>query len=90
MGASASVAAMPTAVDAASKSGGAGGGADLFESYRAAMQAAGQDTSSLSRAKLESVLAKQEAALKKQLGCAKVSFKVVVQDGKVKLKAAAG
>jgi hypothetical protein len=80
---------VPTAVDADSKSG-SGGSADLFESYRAAMQAAGQDTSSLSRAKLESVLAKQEAALKKQLGCAKVSFKVVVQDGKVKLKAAAG
>lgn len=66
------------------------GGSDLFESYRAAMKAAGQDTSSLSRAKLEAAIAKQEAAVKKQLGCAKVAFKVVVQDGKVKLKAAAG
>lgn len=63
---------------------------DLFESYRAAMQAAGQDTSGLSRAKLAAALAKQEAELKKKLGCEKVSFKVVVQDGKVKLKAAAG
>jgi hypothetical protein len=63
---------------------------DLFESYRAAMKAAGQDTSGLSRAKLEAAIAKQEAAVKKQLGCAKVAFKVVVQDGKVKLKAAAG
>ena len=83
---------MPTAVDAqtADRAGSRGEAGDLFETYRSAMQAAGQDTSSLSRAKLESVLAKQEAALRKQLGCAKVSFKVVVQDGKVKLKAAAG
>lgn len=66
------------------------GGTDLFENYRAAMQSAGQDTSGLSRAKLAAVLAKQEAELKKKLGCEKVSFKVVVQDGKVKLKAAAG
>ncbi len=63
---------------------------DLFEAYRAAMKSAGQDTSGLSRAKLEAAIAKQEAAVKKQLGCAKVDFKVVVQDGKVKLKAAAG
>lgn len=83
---------MPKAVDAqtADRAGSRGEASDLFETYRSAMQAAGQDTSSLSRAKLESVLAKQEAALRKQLGCAKVSFKVVVQDGKVKLKAAAG
>ena len=66
------------------------GGVDLFETYRSAMQSAGQDTSGLSRAKLTAVLAKQEAELKKKLGCEKVSFKVVVQDGKVKLKAAAG
>ncbi len=63
---------------------------DLFNAYRAAMKSAGQDTSGLSRAKLEAAIAKQEAAVKKQLGCAKVDFKVVVQDGKVKLKAAAG
>jgi hypothetical protein len=69
---------------------GARGSGDLFETYRAAMQAAGQDTSALSRAKLESVLARQASELKKKLGCEKVSFKVVVQDGKVKLKAAAG
>lgn len=69
---------------------GAAGNDDLFESYRAAMKAAGQDTSGLSRAKLEAAIARQEAAAKKQLGCDRVAFKVVVQDGKVKLKAAAG
>ena len=35
-------------------------------------------------------IAKQEAAIKKKLGCDRVDFKVVVQDGKVRLKAAAG
>ena len=77
------------AAGAGGKSGARGSG-DLFETYRAAMQAAGQDTSSLSRAKLESVLARQASELKKKLGCEKVSFKIIIQDGKVKLKAAAG
>lgn len=76
---------------AGSKAGKNGGPADeLFETYRAAMQKVGQDTSGLSRAKLAAVLAKQEETIKKQLGCARVAFKVVVQDGKVKLKASAG
>ncbi|MEZ4332122.1 MAG: MXAN_5187 C-terminal domain-containing protein [Myxococcota bacterium] len=87
-GAGAAAAGAGTA-GAGGKGGGRGSG-DLFETYRAAMQAAGQDTSSLSRAKLESVLARQASELKKKLGCEKVSFKVVVQGGKVKLKAAAG
>lgn len=91
-GATADIGARTASPGAKTASGGAAGegGNDLFESYRAAMKAAGQDTSSLSRAKLEAAIAKQEAAVKKQLGCARVAFKVVVQDGKVKLKAAAG
>ena len=84
----------PTAARAdatgAPQAGSGAAGNDLFDAYRAAMKSAGQDTSGLSRAKLEAALAKQEAAVKKQLGCAKVAFTVVVQDGKVKLKAAAG
>jgi hypothetical protein len=63
---------------------------DLFETYRDAMLATGQDTSSLSREKLQRALAKQEAALKQKLGCEKVDFKVVVKGGKVKVSAAAG
>ena len=74
--------------------GAAGRGAsdepDLFETYRDAMLATGQDTSKLSREKLQRALAKQEAALKKKLGCEKVDFKVVVKGGKVKVSAAAG
>jgi hypothetical protein len=70
----------------------ASGGQDtnIFETYRDAMLATGQDTSALTPAKLQKAIAKQEAALKKKLGCERVDFKVVVKDGKVRLKAAAG
>ena len=63
---------------------------DLFETYRDAMLATGQDASGLTPAKMQKAIAKQEAAIKKKLGCEKVDFKVVVQGGKVRLKAAAG
>ena len=65
-------------------------GVDIFETYRDAILATGQDASGLTRAKLQSAIKKQEAALKKKFGCERVDFKVVVQDGKVRLKAAAG
>ena len=68
----------------------AGPDADIFETYRDAMLATGQDASGLTRAKLQSAINKQEAALKKKLGCERVDFRVVVQGGKVRLKAAAG
>jgi hypothetical protein len=54
------------------------------------MLATGQDTSGLTRAKLQAAISKQEAALKKKFGCDRVDFKVVVKDGRVRLKAAAG
>ncbi len=63
---------------------------ELFETYRDALMATGQDASKISPAKLQAALRKQEAAVKKKLGCERVDFKVVVQNGKVKLKAAAG
>jgi hypothetical protein len=59
---------------------------ELFEAYRSAREACGQDTASLSRDKLAQLLAKQEAALKDKLGC-DVRFRVVVEDGRAKLKA---
>lgn len=62
---------------------------DIFEIYRDAMLATGQDASGLTRAKLQSAITKQEAALKEKLGCERVDFKVVVKDGRVRLKAAA-
>jgi len=63
---------------------------ELFETYRDALMATGQDASKISPAKLQAAIRKQEAAVKKKFGCERVDFKVVVQDGKVKVKAAAG
>ena len=75
------------AAGAAPNSGGGDGLEKLLQSYRKAAQSCGQDAAAMSRQKLETVIRKQEAALRKQLGCERVSFRVVVQDGRVKLKA---
>jgi hypothetical protein len=60
---------------------------DLFEAYRDACRSTGQDVSNLTREKLSTVLQKQEAALRKQYACSEVRFRVVVEDGKARLKA---
>jgi hypothetical protein len=65
-------------------------GEGLFESYRDAAMACGQNVKGLTPAKLEAVIEKQSAALRQKLGCEKVDFRVVVEGGKVKLKATAG
>jgi len=72
--------------------GAASGGdrADLFETYRDAVMATGRSADGLTPEKLHRALAKQEAAIKQKFGCERVDFKVVVTDGKVKVKAAAG
>ena len=80
-------AATPAAGSSAPKKGG---DETLFETYRDAMMATGQNAKGLTPEKLQRAIAKQEAAIKQKLGCDKVDFKVVVTDGKVKLKAAAG
>jgi hypothetical protein len=63
-------------------------GSALFDSYRDAAMACGQKVKGLSAKKLQSVVDKQTKALKDKLGCQDVQFRVVVQKGKVKLKAA--
>lgn len=63
------------------------GGTDLFEAYRNAKNACGEDLKSLSRAKLDQLVEKQRAALKQKFGCDDVRFRVVVEAGKAKLKA---
>jgi hypothetical protein len=65
-------------------------GTALFEAYRDAALACGQNIKGLTPDKLQAVVAKQEATLRKKLGCDKVDFRVVVEGGKVKLKASAG
>ncbi len=61
----------------------------LFDSYQEAARACGQNVSGLTPDKLDALIRKQEAALREQLGCEKVQFRVVVEAGKVKLKASA-
>ena len=59
----------------------------LFESYVDAAQACGQKIAGLTPQKLQAVIDKQRAELTEKLGCSDVAFRVVVQKGKVKLKA---
>jgi hypothetical protein len=63
------------------------GGTDLFEAYRKAKLACGEDVASLSREKLDLLLTKQREAIRAKTGCADVRFRVVVEDGKTKVKA---
>ena len=63
------------------------GGTDLFDAYRAARQSCGEDVAGLSRAKLDQLVEKQRAAIQAKYGCHDVRFRVVVEDGKTKLKA---
>jgi hypothetical protein len=60
---------------------------DLFETYVGAAQACGQKVAGLTPQKLQAVIDKQRAALTQKLNCSDVVFKVVIQEGKVKLKA---
>ncbi len=61
--------------------------ADLFSAYVEARQSCGQSVANLSPERLKATLAKQEAALRQRYGSAEFRFKVVVEDGKAKLKA---
>jgi hypothetical protein len=71
------------------RSGASGAGAkpeDLFESYVSAREACGQGTAGITREKLDALIAKQSAQLRARAGCREVKFRVVVEDGKAKLK----
>lgn len=62
-------------------------GDDLFEAYVEARRACGEKVEGLTRQKLDLVMARQEVALKSRYDCAAVKFRVVVENGKTKLKA---
>jgi hypothetical protein len=59
---------------------------DVFDSYLAAREACGQSTRGITRKKLDTLMQKQAAQLTGKLGCEEVKFRVVVADGKAKLK----
>lgn len=60
---------------------------DVFSAFVEARQACGQSVDNLTADKLKSVLDKQEKALQERFGDCTVRFKVVVEDGKAKLRA---
>lgn len=62
---------------------------ELFEAYVSAREATGQGARGVTREKLEQLLARQEAAIREKYGARNVRFRVVVEDGKAKLKATA-
>ena len=61
---------------------------DLFEAYVEARRACGQSVKGLTRERLEKVLDKQREGLRQRFGdAARFRFRVVVEDGQVRLKA---
>jgi hypothetical protein len=73
----------PAAVAAAAPAGN-----DLFDAYVEARRACGQSIKGLTREKLEKVLDKQREGLRERFGNkASFRFRVVVEDGQVRLKA---
>jgi hypothetical protein len=60
---------------------------ELFEAYRVARERCGQDNRTLTPAVLERVLAQQRDALRERYGEAEFRFRVVVEDGRAKIKA---
>jgi len=78
------------AADPPQKAAPVGGKLDdpsVYDAYVEARQACGQGVDNLSPAKLQAVLRKQEQALRKRFGDSEIRFRVVVEDGKAKLKA---
>ena len=59
----------------------------LFRAYVEAREATGQGSAGLTRERLAGQLEQQTAALRQRFGVAEVRFRVVVEDGRAKLKA---
>jgi hypothetical protein len=60
---------------------------EVYTALVEARQACGQDIRSLTPAKLDQILDRQESQLREQFGDSQVRFKVVVENGKAKLTA---
>lgn len=60
---------------------------DLYSAYVEARRACGQDVERLTRQHLNRVLARERKALRRRYGDTDFNFRVVVEDGKAKLKA---
>ncbi|MEN8183908.1 MAG: MXAN_5187 C-terminal domain-containing protein [Myxococcota bacterium] len=60
---------------------------DLFANYLAARQRCGQNVERLDRARVDEMITKQREAIRARTGRTDVRFRVVVEDGRAKLKA---
>jgi len=60
---------------------------DLYATYLEARRRCGQDVTQLSRDKLEKVIHREKANLRERYGDASFEFRVVVENGKARLKA---
>ncbi len=60
---------------------------DLYTAYLEARRVCGQDVRALSRDRLDAVLKRERAALRRRYGDQAFEFRVVVENGKAKLKA---
>lgn len=65
----------------------AGAAADLFGTYLEARRSCGQDVSGLTRERLEAILTRERATLARRYGDVGFEFRVVVEQGRAKLKA---
>jgi hypothetical protein len=59
----------------------------LFDAWVEARTGAGQPTAGLSRERLAAQLEQQSAAIRERFGASEVHFRIVVEDGRAKLKA---
>lgn len=60
---------------------------EIYDTYLEARRSCGQSVERISADKLDAILDKQKAALREQFGDCEVKFRVVIEDGKAKLKA---
>jgi hypothetical protein len=72
---------------AAAPAAPAGGEDALFAEYTGARDSTGQGNAGLTRDKFAALLRQQEEAIRAKFGAAKVKFRVVVEEGRAKLKA---
>lgn len=83
--------AAPAAPPSAGATNGAAPKADpiqrIYDQYVAAKRKANENTEGLTPDKMATIIKQQTAALKQKYNCKSVEFRVVVEDGKAKLKA---
>ena len=60
---------------------------DLFEQFLEARRACGQDVQGIDRPMLDALVEKQRTAVRERYGCKDVRFRVVVEEGRVNVKA---